>query len=243
MEKIILNAKKRETAGKEANKKLRVEGLIPAVVCKRHKKSVSLAVNEHELTHILHTSAGENAVITLCLKEQEGQQKKEADERTTIIKEIQYHPITEKILHVDFQEISLKENITVTVPIELRGESFGVKTEGGVLNHVLKDLEIECLPTEIPEKITLDVTNLKIGDIVIIKELSIPAGVNVLADPEQAVVSVDHPAEIKEEVSAEEGEEALQEPEVIRERKPEEAEEEGAPEAEQKNTEKKPKEK
>jgi large subunit ribosomal protein L25 len=143
-----------------------------------------------------------------------------------IIKEIQHHPIRDQILHVDFQEISLTEKLTVEVPIATKGEAEGVVKEEGVLEHVLWEVKVECLPTDIPEKIELEVTNMKIGDSVLVKDLQVPPGVKILDDAEQTVISVTPPYVEKpaEEVAAEE----ITEPELIREKKEKEEEETAA---------------
>ncbi|MFH0731744.1 MAG: 50S ribosomal protein L25 [Candidatus Omnitrophota bacterium] len=235
MEQIILNALIREKTGKSANKKLRHKDVIPAVVYKRGKKAISMSVDESGLLHALHTSAGENAIITLMISsssDKKAKSAKENDTKTVIIKEIQYHPVHENILHIDFQEISLTERIKVNVPIVLKGESAGVKIEGGILDQVTKELVIECLPAQIPSKIDFNIEALKIGDIVHVKELVIPDGIKVLTDPEQAVVSVSPPKAEEAPAAAEGLEAGAQEPEVLTERKPaeEEEKEEGQPE-------------
>lgn len=228
MEKITLKANTRDGLGKEAGNRLRKAGIVPAVVYKRAEKAIPLAVNEKNLFSTLHTSAGENVIIALEIFSQEKSEKPDM-EKTVIIKEVQYHPIKEEILHIDFQEISLTEKITVEIPIETKGESIGVKSDGGILDHPIKELSIECFPTDIPEKIYVNVENLKIGDAIRVKDLDIPSNITVLDDPEQTVVSV-VPPEAEEVVSEEEAlTEAAAEPEVIKQKKPEEA-----PEAEQK---------
>ncbi len=224
MEKVTLNAEVRNESGKQANNKLRKEGSVPAVVYKKGDKALSLKVNARELFHVLHTSAGGNVIITLNIDS--GDKKKG---KTVIVKEVQYEPIKGGVVHLDFQEISLTDKITVDIAIETKGEPKGVKIDGGVLDHPTKELNVECLPTEIPEKIDIHVEELEIGDSIKVKDLDIPFGVTVLTDPEQTVCSVMHP-EIEEEPEEEEalaGEAA--EPEVIRERKAEEGEEGPAP--------------
>ncbi|MFH1867605.1 MAG: 50S ribosomal protein L25 [Candidatus Omnitrophota bacterium] len=218
MEKVLLNADIREGVGKEASKKLKLKGIFPAVVYKKGKDALSLQVDSRSFDHIIHTSAGENVLITLKIKPK-AEGAKPVKDKTVIIKEIQYHPTSGDILHVDFNEISLTERITVKVPIEPKGVPEGVKADGGVLDHPMKELEIECLPTEIPEKIDVHVETLKIGDSLKVKDLSIPSNVKVLSDLEQTVVSVMPPQ--VEKPAEELAEEAVAEPEVIREKKPE----------------------
>jgi len=232
MEKINLKAKLREELGKEAVKKLRAQGLIPAVVYKG-KNSLNIKVPSKDFLEVIHTKAGENVVVNLQIESKK-------PSRTAIIKETQYHPVRGDILHVDFNEISLTEVLTVKVPIAVKGEAEGIK-EGGVLEHALWEIEVECLPTQIPENIPVDVSPLKIGDSILVKDLHLPGGVKVLSDPETTVVSLAVPRVEEEEVAKPE-EEAV-EPEVIMEKKPEEEEEAPAEEAKGKGPEKEKKQK
>jgi large subunit ribosomal protein L25 len=221
MEKITLKADKRDSTGKEAGNRLRKNGIIPAIVYKKAEKAVPIEVNLKDLFPILHTSAGENVIISMEVFSRENREKPDM-EKTVIIKEMQYHPVKGDILHLDFQEISLTEKITVEIPIETKGDPVGVKSDGGILDHPIKELSIECLPTDIPGKISVNVENLKIGDSIRVKDLDIPSNITVLDDPEQTVVSV-VPPEAEEAVS-EEGAlaEGAAEPEVIKQKKPEE---------------------
>ncbi|MFC1807357.1 50S ribosomal protein L25 [Candidatus Omnitrophota bacterium] len=226
MEKIALKADTREKTGKEINKKLRAQGIVPAVVYKKGKSALPLQVNARELFHVLHTSAGENVVVTLKIHSS-GSDSKSEKSKTVIVKETQHDPIKGDVLHIDFHEISLTEKIIVSVPVEAKGEPEGVKVDGGVLDHPVKDIQIECLPTQIPEQIEVHVEALKIGDSIRVKDLPVPAEVKILSDPEITVLSVAPPHVEKEE--PEEVEEETSEPEVIREKKDEG---EAAPEAE-----------
>ena len=233
MKKVELSAGLREEIGKSRIKRLRVQGEVPAVVYKKGEETINIKLSKRELVRILHTSQGENVVVTLKLKNPGKVQPK-----TVIMKEIQYEPLKGEILHVDFNEISLAEKVTVNVPIVAKGESKGVKEEG-VLEHALWEVEIECLPSEIPENIEVDVTELGIGDTIHVKDLILPKGVKVLTDPEQSVVSIEPPvSEEVEEVAVEpEGEAAAKEPEVISEKKEEAAESEaGEKEADKKDS-------
>lgn len=225
MEKVILKACIRENFGKNACKCLRKQNQIPAVIYKGGGKSLSVQVGNKDLWHTLHTEAGENVIITMDIS---GGQK--GMEKIVIIKEIQHDPVNEKFLHVDFNEISLKEKLKVKVPIVVKGEAVGVKEEEGVLTQETWEVEVECMPTEIPEHIDVYVDQLKIGDSIHVKDITAPEGdVKILDDLEQIVVSVIPPKleeELTEEVPAEEAEE----PEVIKkgkedkEEEPEEAE-------------------
>ena len=220
MEKVELSAVLREEIGKSMVKRLRAQDKVPAVVYKRGKETISIKLSKRELVDVLHTSRGENALITLKLKNQGKTQPK-----TVIMKDIQHEPLNGGILHVDFNEVSLAEKITVNVPIVTKGESIGVKEEG-MLEHALWEVEIECLPSEIPENIEVDITELGIGDAVHVRDLILPKGIRVITDSQQSVLSVEPPTaeEVMEVEAAEETE--VKEPEVISERKEPEGEDE-----------------
>ncbi|MDD5680643.1 MAG: 50S ribosomal protein L25 [Candidatus Omnitrophica bacterium] len=225
MEKIQLKAEVRDAVGKKPSKKVRNEGFVPAVVYKEGKETVSLKINEKELLKALNTKAGTNVLIGLKVDAGEGKSK----DRTVLVKEVQHHPIKDRIIHVDFQEISLTEKLTIDVPLVTKGEAEGVVKEEGVLEHVLWEVKVECLPADIPEKIEIDVTSLKIGDSILMKDVQAPAGVKILNPPDQTVVTVKLP---HVEKPVEEGVEEVVEPELIREKKEkEEAEGEEAGEA------------
>ena len=198
MEQVKLKAEIRTELGKGEVKKLRKTGLIPAVCYGEGEKSIHLEVQLHDLHKALSTSRGENAVINLKIS---GGHIKD---RTVIVKEVQYDPIRDNIHHIDFQHISLTEVIKVKVPVHSKGESPGVK-EGGVLEHLLWELEIECLPTQIPERIDVDTSKLAIGDSISVKDLVLPPGVKVT--PEEEVTEPEViTREKKEEVPEEEAE-------------------------------------
>jgi large subunit ribosomal protein L25 len=224
MEKITLKASVREASGKSSAKRIRKEGQIPAVVYKDGNEGLSVKVDMKELWQVLHTEAGSNVIITM---EIDGKEK--AETKTVIIKETQVDPLNDKFLHVDFHEISLEEKLTVKVPVELKGEAPGVTEEEGVLTQVLWELEVECLPTDIPEHIDINVEALRIGDAIHVADLALPAGVTALEDREQVVVSV-HAPQAEEEAEEVIGEEGAAEPEVIKKGKAEEEGEEASDE-------------
>jgi len=224
MEEILLEAEQRQEVGKTRVNALRKSGFIPGNVYSEGKEAVSVKVSRHQLLQLIHHHRIENVVINLKVKDD-----KKKGARPCMIKEIQHEPVRGDILHIDFNEISLTKTIKVNVPVETKGEPAGVKLEGGSLEHILWEIEVECLPTDIPKNIEVDVSSLKIGDSIHVKDIKFPDKVKVLADPEAVVLSVASP--MKEEVAvAAEGEEK-QEPEVIKEKKEEPAE---APEAEEK---------
>ncbi|MGB2601369.1 MAG: 50S ribosomal protein L25 [Candidatus Omnitrophota bacterium] len=219
MEKIILKAEERESTGKDVCKQLRRDGKIPAVVYKEGKKALSVQVESKDLWHALHTDAGENAIITMDISGDK------ATKKTVIVQETQHDPLNDKFLHVDFHEISMKEALKVKVPIHLKGEAIGVTEESGILNQIIWEIEVECLPTSIPERIEIIVEELKIGDAVHIQEVTPPEGVKILGDPEDVVVTVTPPQAEEEEEAVEGEEEAGAEPELIQKGKKEEEEE------------------
>jgi len=232
MDFVELKASLREEKGKEKNKKLRATGMVPGVVYRKGEATLSLKIDSKSLSKALHTDAGENVIIKLFI---EGDKKKK--ERIVVIKELQKNPFKDTLVHLDLNEISLTETLKVKVPLMAKGEAIGVKQEGGVLQHVMWEVEIECLPTNIPDKIEVDITNLKIGSTLSMKDVLPPEGVKILGDPESIIFNVEHVKTVEEAVVAPLEGEAL-EPELIREKKEkEEAEEEPkaeAPKAEKK---------
>jgi len=239
MEQVPVTVEERPETLKPEAKSLRRQGLIPAVVYHKGDSTVAVTLGESDLHRVLHSEAGRNALITLTIKDKKGDKT-----RTVVVKDIQFHPISGKALNVDFHQISLTEKIKVLVQVIERGEAVGVKTEDGVLEFPMRELEIECLPTDIPENIEVDVSNLHVHDSIYVRDLSAPSNVTVLSDPEAVVVHVVPPR--VEKPAAEVGEEVT-EPEVIGEEKEEAegAEEkpaEAAPEGEKK-AEKKPEKK
>ncbi|OQA57747.1 MAG: 50S ribosomal protein L25 [Candidatus Omnitrophica bacterium ADurb.Bin277] len=219
METFELQGKIREAGGSRKARNIRRRETIPAIIYGHGMKPLSLEVSERELNRALRTSAGENVMISLKV---EGVELKES---TCLIKAIQHNPITDKIDHVDFMVISMTEKIKVKVPVVVAhaDEAPGVK-EGGVLDVVLYEVEVECLPTQIPEKIEIDASAMKINDTVHIKELALAEGVQCLLDAEDVVITIHPPRE--EEVAP--AEEAAAQPEVIEKGKKEKEGEEGA---------------
>jgi large subunit ribosomal protein L25 len=220
MEEILLDAQQRQEIGKIGVKRLRKSGFIPAVVYSEGKEAVSVKVSRHQLLQLIHHHRIENVVINLKVKDD-----KKKESRPCMIKEIQHEPVRGDILHIDFNEVSLTKTIKVNVPVASKGEPAGVKLEGGSLEHILWEIEVECLPTDIPKNIEVDVSDLKMGDSIHVKDIQFPEKIKVLADPEAVVFSVASP--MKEEVAVPAEGEEKQEPEVIKEKKeePEEASE------------------
>lgn len=227
MEQVKLAGKVRKETGKAEIGRQRLQGVIPAIAYRKGEKSTPLFLDSKAMEKALRTSAGENVIINLKI---DGDEKKK--DRTCIIKEIQRNPLSGSVIHVDFNEISLTETIKVSVPLATKGEPLGVKQDGGVLEHLLWEIQVECLPTEIPQKLEVDVVNLKIGDALFVRDIIAPKGVKILNDAEVRIIAVNKPVEIKVEEVAPEA--AITEPEVLKQKKPEEIAAEEAEKAKEK---------
>ena len=223
MERLKIKAIRRENTGKEYAKKIRREGLVPGIIYKKGA-SLPLELKETDLIHLIHQAHSENIVLELEISSSGGEKK---ETKTAILKDISHDTLRDRIMHVDFQEISLEEVIKVKVPVEIKGEPIGVKRDGGALEHLLWEIEVECKAAEIPEKIEVDVSNMEIGDAIHLSDLELPPEVKPTGSKDVLVVHVTAPkVEAVEEVAAVEGEEEeVKEPEVIREKKKEQEEE------------------
>lgn len=221
MNEMTIEVQPREATGTNSNRRLRRSGQIPAVVYGGAvKDSVPIRVDRKRLVELLRSSAGgENAVFLLKLAPT-------GQERHAMIRDMQLDPITREILHLDFQRVLMTEKVRVQVPIELTGTAYGVKTEGGVLDFSHREVHVECLPGDIPKTITLDVSELHLGDHLTAADLRLPAGVTLLDEPDRVLVSVMHSkTEAAAAVPGVEAEvaEPGSEPEVIKKGKTEEA--------------------
>jgi len=219
----ILNveAEAREIFGKNAARRLRHEGRIPAVVYGGGGPSIALTLDPKSIVRILRSEAGHNAIFTLQIPDK-------APARV-MLRDWQWEPIRGGLMHVDMVRIALDAKLRVRVPIRITGEPQGVKVQGGVFEFVLREVEVECLPDDIPEHIMLDVTDLVIGRQLRVSDLPVSENVKVLAEPGRVVAHVAAP-KAEEAPAAEVAEVApgSAEPELIRKRK---AEEEGSAEA------------
>ena len=194
---LTLRAETGRPTGSRPARRLRREGLIPATVYGREAEPVSVAVNARELHAALHTEAGVNALITL---EVEG-----GESLLTMAKEIQRHPFRSEYSHVDFLAISLTEKVGADVAIHFEGEPVGVRLNEGIIETLRNSVAIEALPQEIPSAITLDISDLDIGDTLKVSDLPELDGVEVLDDPDAPVVTVVIPAAVIAEEEPEEG--------------------------------------
>lgn len=211
---VTISARTREGTGKGAARTARREGRIPGVLYGHGEESVSLSVDANELQKLVHSISVENTIVDLDV---EG-----GEPYKVLIRELQRHPFRDEFMHIDFFHVAMDEKIQVEIPVVLTGTSTGVKNKGGVLDHQLRELEVFCLPGNIPEKVELDVSNLDIGDSIHVSDIQLP-GVEILTELDRSVVAVLAPTVIEVEEVAEE---AILEPEVIGRGKEEEEEEE-----------------
>src|SRR6266567_7315105 len=180
-ERIKLTVKERESRGSADARRLRKQGFIPGVLYGKGKSSYAFAVPERDLRRVLSGAGGLHAILDVVL---EGQNTAHA----SILKEFQQHPVRGHIIHVDLQEVRLDQPIQAQVVVELVGEPAGVK-EGGVLSQVQREINVEALPLEIPERLELDVSGMAIGDTVRLVDLPAREGVTYLDDPEETVLA------------------------------------------------------
>lgn len=217
MTELKLKAQKRDRIGKGAAKKYRAEGWIPAEFYFSHHDNLHLVLNKEEFENILLNASG------LLELEVEGESKK----FQCILKDIQVDPVKEFLLHADFQGVKMGEKIILTVPVVLKGTAEGVKS-GGILEFITREVEVECLPRNIPENLEIDVTDLEIGDSIRVKDIDFE-NIRILNDPDETILNIEHSKVAQELEEAEEvelEEEEMQEPEVITGRKEEDEEKE-----------------
>jgi large subunit ribosomal protein L25 len=210
MPEIVVTAQNRQETGKNENRRLRVKGLIPGVLYGSAKKPVAVSVSPKEIGSILRSKTGENTLFDLDL---------DGSRRTVILKEFQLEPIKGALLHADFYEVALDKPLQVNVHVELVGTPVGVKVQGGIVDWVTRELEIESLPRDIPERITVDISNLEIGKHVRVADIQVPDKIKVLTEPDIVIAHVVAPraeevAAVAEVAPAAEG--AVAEPEVIK---------------------------
>src|SRR5882672_7712584 len=225
MKSVALNATPRSLGRRAGAKKLRSDGRIPAIIYGRQAKPQNLEVNAKEMENLIHHSVSENLLVDLAVKDDT------RPKRLALVQEVQHHPLSGRVLHVDFHEVAENEKVTVNVPVETVGEAEGVKTGGGVLEHVLFKIRVRGLPKDLPEMISVDVSHLNIGQAIHLGEIKAPEGIEIIGDKNIPVISVAAPR-TEEEEAAEAAEAAAAVPgevEMIKEKK--EEGEEGAPAA------------
>ena len=217
-QEITINAEPRESRGKNEARRLRVKGLTPGVLYGADGPSVAVAVNPKELTKILHSRTGHNTIFTLTVQGGEA--------TPVMIVDWQADPVRENMLHVDLKRIDLSKRIQVKVVVRITGEPQGVKLQGGLLEAITREVEIECLPNEIPEYFTVDVTPLMIGQNLRASDIALSGSTKLISAPDQVVAHVVAMKAEEEPAAAAEGTveagAAPAEPEVIKKGKKEE---------------------
>jgi len=214
---IKIKGEKRTLLGTNASRRLRREDKVPAIFYGSEDFSVPLILHKKDIFSILKSETGENTIFKLSYN---------SETRDVMIKEFQKDTVTDEILHVDLMQIAMDKAIRVMIPIVLTGDAIGVKAEGGFVDSITRELEIECLPKDIPENIEIDISNLHLTQSIKIAEVPMPEGVKIISDPQDIIVLIELPTkeEVKEEVEEEEEVVAEEEtPEVIKKEKEEES--------------------
>jgi large subunit ribosomal protein L25 len=193
-----LEADLRQGTGKGVARKLRASGRVPAILYGHGMEPVALSVDSRDLYHVLHTGAGANVLVDLVV---------DGTTHLALPREIQQNHIKGQLVHVDFLAVSRNETIAIDVPVREVGEAPGVKA-GGVVEHHLFELHVECLPRDVPEAIDVDVSRLELGDALRVSDITPPRGVTILSNPEDSVLAVVVPAVLRTEAELETPEEA-----------------------------------
>jgi large subunit ribosomal protein L25 len=202
MSELNLSLETRKITGKEFAKKLRKDGKIPGIYYHHGEEPILFSVERKAVQTLL---GQESSLLDIAFDKK--------DSKKSVIREIQFDPITNQPIHIDLMGIKMTEKLSVTVPVHLLGIAAGVKNEGGILQHLIRDIEIECLPSDIPDNIEIDISELNIGQGVQVSNIEIER-VKILEDADKVVANVIAPRIIEEEVVAEEEEEGV-EPEVV----------------------------
>ncbi len=210
---VKLAVERRDAIGRAAVRKLKARGVVPAVIYGGKENPEPLQVLRRDVSVMLSHAAGENILVELEIAG-------EKTTRTAMVQEVQHSPVGGDVLHIDFHAVSMDEKIEADVPLEPAGTPNGVKNFGGLLEQSLRALTVSCLPRDLPDKITVDVSNLEIGDSIHVRDIKLPDGVAAKVQPELTVFSVLAPT-VEEEPVAPEAEAAAAGPEVIKEKKEE----------------------
>jgi len=211
---VKLKAEPRSEIGRSAARRLKARGIVPAVVYGGKEKSQPLQVSARDINAMLSHASGENILVELEIAGQKAA-------KTALLQEVQHSPVGGDILHVDFHAISMDEKITADVPLEPVGIATGVKNFGGLLEQNLRSITIECLPKDLPDKLTADVSALNIGDSIHVRDIKLPAGVVAKVNVDLTAFSVMAPTAEEEPVTPEAEAAAAAGPEVITAKKEE----------------------
>lgn len=200
---VKLTARTRTESGRNAVKQVRSRGAVPAVIYGSRLTPANLEVSRRDLEVLLSHAVGENILVDLEIKDGDATKN-----QLSLIQEVQHHAVRREILHVDFQAVSMSEEITAEITVEPVGEADGVKTHGGLLEQNIRSIEVRCLPTNLPEIIKVDVTNLKVGESLHVKDIILPEGVSTTAAPDLTVFHIAEPKVSAPATPAAEGAEA-----------------------------------
>jgi large subunit ribosomal protein L25 len=221
---LTIKGEKREGFGKNASRRLRREGMVPAVLYGGRMANTHLALHKKDIFNILRSEAGENTIFKTSF---------DSESIDTMIKEVQIDPVRDEILHLDLIQIAMDKAVKVSVPMVVKGEAIGVKTEGGFVDLAMREVEIECLPSDIPEHIDIDISHLHLHQSIKVEDVSPPPGVKIVSDPHAMVVLIEAPTKEEEAAVIEEEEEEAEvmaeeeQPEVIKKERVEEKEKKG----------------
>lgn len=216
---LTIKGEKREVFGKNASRRIRREGKVPAILYGPNTTNVPLILKKKDVFTVLKSEAGENTIFIVSY---------DSEKRDAMIKDLQKDPMSDEVLHLDLIEIAMDKVIRVAVPLDLVGEPIGVKSEGGFVDFITRELEIECLPKDIPEQIVIEISKLHLHQSIKVEEVIPPEGTKVTSDSHAIIVLIQAPVKEEFEVVEEEEEEVVgeeAEPEVIKKEKPEEKEE------------------
>ncbi len=217
---LVVKTEKRQGLGTNASRRLRAQGFVPAVLYGESMETMPLVLSRKDIVQILRLESGENTIFKVAVDD---------DAYDVMIKDLQVDPATDELQHVDLIRIAMDKPIRVTVPVVHHGEPFGVKTEGGFVDFVTREVEVECLPRDIPESLSIDISELHIHQAFKVEAMAVPAGIKVLTDPTTALVLISLPHKEEEVFPGEkpEGEVAAEEPkepEVIKKERAEKEE-------------------
>jgi len=218
MERITINVHRREEKGKGAARSLRRNKMIPAILY-RGGDSLPIKFPKKEITQFINTTVGDRIMVSLKFAD--------GETKLALMKEFQVDPVNRELLHADFFEVSLTEKVKVSVHVGTIGEPIGVKRDGGLLQHVIREIEIECLPDKLPEQVKVDISKLEIGQSFHVSGIDLGEHVKILTDPDEVIVNIVAPAvEVAAPVEAAAPAEPAA-PEVVKKGKKEEEAEEG----------------
>ena len=216
---LTIPTQPREAFGKNASYRIRQSGRIPAILYGEGRPNLALVLDKKDVIRILKSETGLNTLFKITIED---------GERDVMIKDVQINPLTDQLIHADLIQIDMNKAVRVEVPIELVGEAVGVKTEGGFIDFMTRELMVECLPAMIPEHLTVDVSGLHLHQSIKVSDVALPEGIKLITDPGAVVALVQVPHEEKVEAApvVEEGIEAAApaEPEVIKKERAEKPE-------------------